>query len=69
MRFDIYGRYQLEVVRADESWRLYRLDGGKRRPVTDFAIPAALTPDEIGAYLDDMLHEMAQPGRRITQIK
>ena len=68
MRFDVYGLYQLEVARVGESWRLYRLDSGKRRPVTDFAIPATMPADEIAAYLDDMLHEIARPGRKITTI-
>ncbi len=62
MRFDIYGRYRLDVVREDGRWALYRLDGGKRRAVTDFAIPNVLQTEELETYLDDMLHELARPG-------
>lgn len=62
MRFDIYGRYQLEVAREDERWIMYRLDYGKRRETSDFVIPASLRPDELATYLDDMLHELARPG-------
>ena len=68
MRFDIYGRYQLEVVRKDERWIMYELDYGKRRLTTDFVIPASLRPDELATYLDDMLHELARPGDNIQRI-
>ncbi len=68
MRFDIYGRYQLEVVRKDERWIMYELDYGKRRFTTDFVIPASLRPDELATYLDDMLHESARPGDIVRRI-
>ena len=68
MRFDIYGRYQLEVVRENERWITYRLDSGKRRLFSDFAIPASMRPDEVVVYLDDMLHELARPGSSIRRI-
>ena len=68
MRFDIYGRYQLEVVRKDERWIMYRLDFGKRRLTYDFVIPASLRPDELATYLDDMLHELARPGDIVQRI-
>ena len=68
MRFDIYGRYQLEVVRKDGRWIMYELDYGKRRLTTDFVIPASLRPDELAAYLDDMLHESARPGDIVRRI-
>ena len=68
MRFDIYGKYRLEVVREGDRWVMYRLDLGKRRLMSDFAIPSALRADEIAAYLDDMLHELARPGTAIRRI-
>ena len=68
MRFDIYGRYQLEVVRENERWIMYRLDHGKRCVTSDFVIPASLRPDELATYLDDMLHELARPGDIIGRI-
>jgi hypothetical protein len=68
MRFDVYGRYQLEIVRDGERWVLYRLDNGRRRPFTDFVVPGSLRPNEIATYLDDMLHEYAKPGDTIRQI-
>jgi len=68
MRFDIYGRFQLEVVRENERWVIYRLDYGKRRATSDFVIPNTLRPDELAAYLDDMLHEWARPGDTVRRI-
>ncbi len=68
MRFDVYRRYQLGVVREDERWIMYRLDYGKRRETSDFVIPASLRPDELATYLDDMLHELARPGDIIRRI-
>ncbi len=68
MQFDIYGRYQLEVVRKDERWIMYETDYGKRRLTTDFVIPASLRPDDLATYLDDMLHELARPGDIIQRI-
>ena len=39
MKFDIYGRFQLEVLRDEDHWSVYRLASGKRMPVHDFVIP------------------------------
>ena len=69
MRFDIYGRYQLEVVRKDDRWVTYRLDFGKRRLFSDFVIPSWMGPDELKVYLDDMLHELASPESKISRIE
>ena len=73
MRFDIYGRYQLEIVREDERWVAYRIDldqleSGKRRLMSDFAIPSSMRPDEVQVYLDDMLHELARPEDTIKRL-
>ena len=57
MRFDIYGRYQLEVVRKGGRWIMYELDYGKRRLTTDFVIPASLRPDELATYLAAIIHD------------
>ena len=69
MRFDVYGIYQLEIVRDGERWVVYRLDLGKRRIVSDFAMPSSMPPDELGRYLDDMLHEIARPGTAIRRVE
>lgn len=68
MRFDIYGRYELEIIRKDDRWVIYRTDAGKRRSEGDLVIPASFGADEIATYLDDMLHEWAKPGRVIRRL-
>ncbi|MGI9508529.1 MAG: DUF7661 family protein [Geminicoccaceae bacterium] len=68
MRFDIYGRFQLEVVRDGDRWSAYRLDNGKRRSMPDLIVPSGLHADDVGTYLDDMLHEWAKPGKAIRRI-
>lgn len=68
MRFDVYGRYEVEVRRAGDAWRVYRLDNGKRRPFRDLALLPDLPEAEIATHLDDLLHEQAGPGERVRRI-
>ncbi len=68
MRFDVYGRFKLEVIRDGGRWIAYRLDDGKRRMMPDLIVPSDLDADEVESYLDDMLHEWAGPGKKIRQI-
>ncbi len=68
MRFDIYGRYQLEVVREDEAWAVYRPAEGKRRRETGLVIPPWIPAADVLTYLDDLLHELAQPGTSIRRL-
>ena len=68
LRFSIYGRFRLEVIREQTGWVVYRLDLGKRRRIDDLAIPDDLPPEELATYLDDFYHEYAQPGQRVEPI-
>jgi hypothetical protein len=68
MKFDIYGRYQLDIVRSKDSWIILRVEEGKRRPETDMIIPASVTENDLMEYLEDLLHELARPGQRIRRI-
>ncbi|MBZ2209428.1 DUF7661 family protein [Massilia soli] len=68
MKFDIYGRFQIEVRRENDAWEAYRLEPGKRAKVDELIIPAALDADEIATYLDDIYHEMAGVGQNVTLI-
>jgi hypothetical protein len=65
VKFDVYGRFQLEVVRENDSWAVYRLAPGKRVRTADFIIPPELEPNEVAGYLDDLFHEQAVPGKRV----
>lgn len=68
MRFDIYGRFQVEVRREGDGWRAYRTEGGKRVPLHDVVLPAGLAEDEVAVYLDDVFHEHARHGDTVTRL-
>ena len=65
MKFNIYGRFQVDVRRVGEAWEIYRLDFGKRAPMEEIVIPPTLEADEIAIYLDDIFHELAGFGQGI----
>jgi hypothetical protein len=62
LKFDIYGRFQLEVLRDGEQWNVYRLVSGKRVACADIVVPSEVTEEELATYLDDLFHEGALPG-------
>ena len=68
MKFDIYGRFQLEVVRESDSWVAYRPGLGTRSRDNSIVIPEWLAPEEIVGYLDDLFHELCGPGEVIRDI-
>jgi hypothetical protein len=68
MKFDIYGRFQIEVRRENDVWEAYQVTPGRRAKVDELIIPAALGADEIAIYLDDIYHEMAGLGQNVTQV-
>lgn len=69
MKFDIYGRFQLEVRREAGQWVAYRISFGKRARIDTFAIPGEMqTPQEIARYLDDLYHEAARPGDSVAVV-
>lgn len=69
MIFDIYGHFELEIIREGDSWIAYRRGQGTRRQEPDLSIPSSLTEAELLTYLDDIYHEYAAVGRTIRQIK
>ncbi len=68
MRFDIYGRFQLEVVREGGAWVAYRIGAGLREPERDVVIPARIDASEISVWLDDLFHELAAPGETVSLL-
>ena len=69
MRFNVYGRFKVDVVREGNQWAVYRLELGKRIKVTEFAIPSSLSDAELGTFLDDIYHELATPGQTVQLDK
>jgi hypothetical protein len=69
MRFNIYGRFQVEVRRENESWTVYRAEMGKRAELNDVVIPPDLEANDIAGYLDDIFHEFAGIGQRVELMQ
>ena len=67
MRFDVYGRFEVEVVRERGRWVVYRLGSGTRAR-SDIMIPASVAVSEVGTYLDDLLHELSGPNQSVRQL-
>ncbi|NHC12972.1 DUF7661 family protein [Motilibacter deserti] len=68
LRFDVYGRLRLEVVRDGGQWRVYRLGDGVRRPDPDVVIPPEVTADRVADVLEVEFHELGEPGREVRRI-
>jgi hypothetical protein len=68
MKFNIYGRFQVEVRREGDAWAVYRAEAGKRAPMHDVIMPADLQANEIATYLDDVFHEFAGIGQRVEAL-
>ncbi|MEW6184617.1 MAG: hypothetical protein AB1585_02620 [Thermodesulfobacteriota bacterium] len=68
MRFDIYGKFQLQVEREDGKWRAYKIGNGLRIPLHNLIIPSEVSPEDLPAFLDDVFHEAATPEKKVFEI-
>jgi hypothetical protein len=68
MKFNIYGRFQVEVRRENAAWIVYRAELGKRTRLNDVIIPPEVAAEEIATYLDDVFHEYAGIGQTVEQL-
>jgi hypothetical protein len=68
MKFNIYGRFQVEVRREREAWIVYRAELGKRTKLHEVIVPPDLSAEEIATYLDDVFHEYAGIGQTVEQL-
>ncbi len=68
MKFNIYGRFQLEVRRKNDSWEVYRLEPGRRVTLDDVLIPPNLQCEEVATYLDDIFHELSGLDQRVERL-
>jgi hypothetical protein len=66
--FDIYGRFQIEVLMTSSGWVAYRKGSGLRTPYPDLTIPRDLEDSGLQRFLDDHFHEYAQPGQSIRRL-
>lgn len=61
MKFNIYGRHQLEVRRENDAWEVVRRESETRIRMEPF-IPSFLETEDDATYLDDIYDELAGPG-------
>ena len=57
MKFDIYGKFQLQVERENGRWHVYKLGNGYRTPEHDIVIPSEVPSEDLTGFLDDLFHE------------
>lgn len=67
-RFNIYGRFIIEIVKQDGRWTAFHMGEGTRRKVTDLVILNHIKETELMEYLDDFYHEYATINSRITVL-
>jgi len=65
MKFNIYGRFRVDVRRENEFWIVYRSGLGKRARLNDVVIPSNLVAQDLATYLDDIFHEFAKFGENV----
>jgi hypothetical protein len=68
VRFDIYGRFQIEVLMTSSGWVAYRSSNGLRTPYEELVFPQELRESELERFLDDHFHEYALPGQVIRRV-
>lgn len=68
VKFNIYGRFQVDVRRENDSWVVYRPELGKRTRLNDVVVPPNLETQELATYLDDIFHEFAKFGENVEDL-
>jgi hypothetical protein len=69
VRFDIYGRFEIEVLKADTGWIAFRYGNGSRTPYRELVFPQGLQESELERFLDDHFHEYALTGQVVRRMK
>jgi hypothetical protein len=68
MKFNIYGRFQVDVRRENDAWTVYRSAPGKRPLFEEVVIPPDVPEAELATWLDDIFHEYAGYGDNVDAI-
>lgn len=68
MKFDIYGKFQLQIEPEGGKWQVYKIENGLRIPVQNLIIPSEVSPEDLPTFLDDVFHEAATPGKKVREI-
>jgi hypothetical protein len=67
VRLDVFGRFQIDLVRVQDRWQAARVGQGLAAPL-DVTIPPELDEEQAIRFLEDLWHEQADPGRCIKRI-
>ena len=68
MKFNIFDRFVLDIIRQDGRWTAFRIGQGTRVPVDDLVIPADMDVSGLITFLEDMFHELARPEKEIRKL-
>ena len=68
MKFDVYGRFLVEVQREDDAWVACKVGLGKRVRMNDVVPPPDPAEAELATLLDDVFHELSGPGQRVAPV-
>ncbi len=68
MKFDVYGRFIVEVIRRGEDWEVFLVEQGRRLRMNEVAIPSETLMEGIPNYLEDLWHESASPEKSIRRV-
>jgi len=69
MRFSIYNRFVVEIIRKNERWIAFRIGAGIKVPEDNLMVPQDLEESELITFLEDMFHEFARPGKSIKILE
>ena len=68
MKYDVYGRFTIEIAHEEDTWAACRLATGKRLRISEMEIPGGLRANEIALLLDDHFHELSRPERVVRLL-
>ena len=68
MKYNVYGKFKVEVVRQRDVWQVFRIGQGVKRPEPDVHINPDASESEILVALDDAFHEWSVPDTSIEEI-
>jgi len=68
VKFDVYGKFRVDIVREGDKWAAYSTSDGKRVPINALIIPPSVEEGELATFLDDWYHEAARPGQVVRRI-
>jgi hypothetical protein len=69
MKFDIFGKQELEVVRRNGvRLAFYCWNEGKKKRAQGIIIPASLNEREVIQYIDDLFQEWATPEKSSVKV-